>query len=539
MNKILIVENSALIISLLKEMFQQTNNFNVFVAKSYKEANDLMAENKFFVSISNVVLNDALDGQILKLFEKNRIPNIVLTSNLDDHTSELINDSNTVDYILKNSISELNKAYKLVELLYAIEGKKVLVVEDSIVSAAQIKQSLEGLLLTVQIAKNGKSALRILEENSDISLILTDYNMAEMNGLELIQEVRKDEKNAHLPIIAISSSYENNLKIKLYKNGVNDFLLKPILKEELKAKVINIYSSIKHMDDISFYNQIFDENVISSSTDVYGITTRASTAFCEIAGYSKEELIGKSQNIVRHPDMPSSLFKELWSTIQSGKTWKGEIKNLHKNGGFYWVKAVIKPDFNARNQIEGYTSIRQDITDKKRIYELSITDGLTSLFNRRHFNDIAPEILKNTVRNNDVFAFILLDIDNFKKYNDTYGHQEGDSVLVNVAKSLKNSFRRDDDMIFRLGGEEFGVVLSAKKAEDVIERAEIARENIEKLHIEHKKNPPSNVITASFGYTVISTHNHEKSIDCVYKKADDALYKAKENGRNRVEYLEI
>ena len=538
MQNILIVENSSLIIRLLKDLFAQNNHFNIFIAKSSKEANHLIKQHHFFVSISNIVLPDSLDGEIIHLFDEHNIPNIVLTSNVDKDNLEMINKINVVDYILKTSIHELTKAYDLVELLLAIEGREVLVVEDSVLSATQVKNTLESLLLNVHLCKNGKEALSLLEKNGAISMVITDYNMAQMNGLELLKHLRKEDKYAHIPILAISSNYDNDLKVQLYKNGVTDFLQKPILLEELKSKVVNIYSKIKQMDDINLYNIIFDENVISSTADTKGIITNVSQAFCNIAGYSKEELIGQPHNIVRHPDMPKSIFKEIWSTIQSGKTWKGEVKNLHKNGGFYWVKAVIEPNFNSKGDIQSFTSIRQDITDKKRIYELSITDGLTSLFNRRYFNDIVPEMLSKTVRNNEVFAFILLDIDNFKKYNDTYGHQEGDSVLINVSKSLKESFRRDDDMVFRLGGEEFGIVINAKKQEDILQRAQIARQNIQDLNIEHKKNPAL-VITASFGYTTLNKQNDAISIECIYKKADDALYKAKEGGRNKVEYLEI
>lgn len=237
--------------------------------------------------------------------------------------------------------------------------------------------------------------------------------------------------------------------------------------------------------------------------------------------------------------MPKSIYKELWDTISQGKTWKGEIKNLRKDGGYYWVKAVIEPKFNKSGEIIGYFAIREDITDKKRIYELSITDGLTSLYNRRHFNDTAHNFVLQSVRNNKVFAFVLLDIDNFKKYNDTYGHQDGDDVLIEVANSLKNSFKRDEDQVFRLGGEEFGILISSKTKLAAMDLVEDARVNIEKLAIKHEKNPPLNIVTASFGVVIISVdEKNDIKIDDIYKKADDMLYKAKEAGRNTIKYLE-
>lgn len=115
----------------------------------------------------------------------------------------------------------------------------------------------------------------------------------------------------------------------------------------------------------------FDDNVIASKTDARGIIKYASKAFCEISGYTESELIGSPQNIVRHPDSPKSLFENLWTTIKSGKTWRGEVKNKKKNGGFYWVDVVIEPEFDDEQNIIGYSAIRQDISSKKEVEELS------------------------------------------------------------------------------------------------------------------------------------------------------------------------
>ena len=118
---------------------------------------------------------------------------------------------------------------------------------------------------------------------------------------------------------------------------------------------------------------LFDKNVIASKTDTKGIIIYASKAFCEISGYKEEEIVGKPQNIIRHPDMPKELFRGLWKTIKNGYIWKGEIKNRKKNGSFYWVEVVITPEFDDKKNIIGYSAIRQDITSKKEVEELSNT----------------------------------------------------------------------------------------------------------------------------------------------------------------------
>lgn len=115
----------------------------------------------------------------------------------------------------------------------------------------------------------------------------------------------------------------------------------------------------------------FDKNVIASSTDIKGRITYASDALCEISGYTKDELIGKPHNIIRHPDMSHEAFEELWDTIKAGKIWRGEVKNLKKDGGFYWVDAVITPQYDLNNRLIGYSSVRHDITSKKEVEALS------------------------------------------------------------------------------------------------------------------------------------------------------------------------
>jgi diguanylate cyclase (GGDEF)-like protein/PAS domain S-box-containing protein len=539
LRKLLIVDNSKVIINLLKDIFLQKNDFDLFTAKSFEEAKDLLDKHQFFASISNIVLPDALNGEFLELLKKKEIPTVVLTSKIDAAVIKIIKNVNVVDYISKDSIYELEYANRLIKLLTFIQNVEVLVVDDSAVIVSKIKNSLESLLLKVHVANDGLTAIKVLVNNPNISIIITDHNMKEMSGLELIKKVRKSELHSKIPILIMTTENNNDLKINFFKNGATDLLLKPVLEEELKSKIIDIFSNIKQINEIKRFTKVLDEHVITSSTDEYGVITHVSRAFCEISGYKEEELLGKPHNIVRHPDMPISIFKEVWDSLKKGITWKGEIKNLKKDGGYYWVTAIIEPNFDSTNHIIGFTSIREDITDKKRIYELSITDGLTTLYNRRHFNDIAPEIIENSIRDNNVFSFVLLDIDNFKKYNDTYGHQEGDNVLIEVSNALKKTFKRSEDAVFRLGGEEFGILIKTKTKEDVLILAEKARKDIELLNLEHKQNPPLNVLTASFGVSIIEIENNNLELDFIYKETDDALYKAKESGRNKIEIVNL
>jgi aerotaxis receptor len=112
----------------------------------------------------------------------------------------------------------------------------------------------------------------------------------------------------------------------------------------------------------------FKEGLIVSSTDLKGIITYANRKFCSIAGYDKHELVGKNHNIVRHPDMPKAAFQEVWDTIEAGKDWTGIVKNLRKDGKYYWVYSHIAPVFND-GEITGYTAARRPAS-KSEISEI-------------------------------------------------------------------------------------------------------------------------------------------------------------------------
>jgi len=118
----------------------------------------------------------------------------------------------------------------------------------------------------------------------------------------------------------------------------------------------------------------FDENVIISQTDTQGIITYANKMFYKVSGYDKEELLGKPHSIVRHPDMPKEIFKKMWETIQSGQAWNGLVKNLRKDGLYYWVDTEILPIKDDDGNITGYIAARKaasrkDIQENEEIYK--------------------------------------------------------------------------------------------------------------------------------------------------------------------------
>jgi len=170
----------------------------------------------------------------------------------------------------------------------------------------------------------------------------------------------------------------------------------------------------------------------------------------------------------------------------------------------------------------------------KALYELSITDDLTGLYNRRHFNDIFEGAWKICVREKKLISIIMIDIDYFKNYNDHYGHPAGDAALSNVASAIKNSLNRASDIAARYGGEEFIVLLPNTDSRGSFQIAETIRRKIADLGMEHGKSLVSPVLSVSMGVSTTCPAIGDNATDLI-KKADDLLYRAKENGRDRIE----
>jgi diguanylate cyclase (GGDEF)-like protein/PAS domain S-box-containing protein len=373
------------------------------------------------------------------------------------------------------------------------------------------------------------SIKRIVEPIEKLTRGMQTFSISKRNEpieLDVENEIGELAKNFNEMANTLKQS---QITIEKYANELEQKV------EQRTQELQEAKDDIEHKSiDMSKYIELIDKYIITSATDTEGVITDVSDAFCQISGYSKEELIGKNHNILRHPEMPQELYEDMWSTITSGKIWRGEVKNLKKDGSSYWVHAIIEPKYNEDKTIKGYYAIRQDITDKKIIEEISITDGLTNIYNRRHFNDTFPKVINSAKRKDELVSFLLMDIDHFKQYNDNYGHQMGDDVLRAFAACLKSSLHRADDIAFRLGGEEFGIIYKTDTKEKALEFADNLRQEIKNLNLSHNYTSlEDKVITASMGL-VCKNASMIKDMDEVFKQADDLLYQSKESGRDRV-----
>lgn len=196
---------------------------------------------------------------------------------------------------------------------------------------------------------------------------------------------------------------------------------------------------------------------------------------------------------------------------------------------------IIAPIFQSIQNNESsliHTSKKLKIANKK-LETASITDPLTELYNRRYFNLVYNRELTRCIRENQTMAFMMLDIDYFKGYNDFYGHLQGDSTLKMVAKVMKNTLKRPGDYLFRLGGEEFGILISNITEDNAYHMAEKLRQNVHNLQIEHKRSKASEHLSISIGVVVLRP-DQEIDPESIISRADENLYAAKEEGRNKV-----
>jgi len=272
------------------------------------------------------------------------------------------------------------------------------------------------------------------------------------------------------------------------------------------------------------YISLLEKHVSTSITDADGVIVYTSKAFCEMTGYTQEELIGKKHTILRHPDMSNEIYAELWTTITQGKPWHGRIKNRTKYNESYWVDAYIEPIFD-NGIIIGYQAIRQNITEEALFETLAKIDMLTGLYNRKTIGEFAQLFIDEAHRYQTPFSAIMVDLDDFKQINDTYGHPTGDEVLKKISTIFQNLLR-SSDRVGRWGGEEFFILLPQTTYLQ-------AKELAERLCVEFSSHMFEGIgyKTASFGVALLES---EDTLESLIEKADKALYTAKRLGKNQI-----
>ena len=249
-----------------------------------------------------------------------------------------------------------------------VKEVSILFVEDDQVSRELVLDFLEQEgYKTIYVAKNGEEGLeKYFHFNPD--LVITDLHMPIIDGLEMSEKIKAD--NSNKPILLITSHFEQYITERAVDIGIDAYLFKPISLERFKKvlskymKRILIEQDLKNKHKLlSEYKNAIDVSAAVTKTDPNGIIIYVNEAFCEMSGFSNDELIDRSHNIIKEPNSQDNFFKEMWATISSKRVWQGRMKNIKKNGEVYYVQSSIVPILDENEEIVEYIAFSHDITD--------------------------------------------------------------------------------------------------------------------------------------------------------------------------------
>lgn len=349
--------------------------FNTFISYTPQESKEQINSNKIDYIIIDINLSVGIGYDLIKELSSSHSQSkfIVLTSETDSQIKEYIYQKNVIDFINKdqNFLYKISEMPNIIKQIEKNKSKTILLVDEFCQDKKELKTILKSRNYNVLEAKNIEESLEIININK-IDLIFINLGVEKSAVYDFLIKNRVlilDRFN--IKIIIVTEDITLTLLRDFFSLGVKEIIRKPYIVEELIIKTEVFIKDKDIEDEVTFktkllnqYKDTVDRSAVVSKTDARGIITYANKAFCDISGYTEKELLGKSHNIVRHKDIDSKVFKEMWHTIKDLKSpWKGIVKNRKKSGGAYWVQTIINPIVDNNGEIVEYIGIRTDITD--------------------------------------------------------------------------------------------------------------------------------------------------------------------------------
>lgn len=384
---------------------------------------------------------------------------------------------------------------------------------------------LNGLRKMAILIADGKENPNLIESsqsNDFVSQIIQAFNL-------MIESLDVREKEVQQYVNELSSygkKLETDVKRRTQELSLkNEYLEQQILLRKQKEEKL-----------------LISNMALSNTSEAVVITNQnqqvieVNPAYCEISGYSKDELLGKKPNCMNSDCQNKTFYKKMWQEINDKGCWNGEIISRRKSGESFHIWQTINAVTNDNGDVTNYVAVFRDITEnkaiEKQLHNLAYNDHLTNLANRTLFYEYLEHELAVNKRNGKKIALLFIDLDGFKHVNDTYGHQVGDQLLIEISKVLASCIR-DTDIAGRQGGDEFSILL--RQLEDIEQAIKIASKIINKVSSRFTINEHSVEVGCSIGISI--SPDDSMDVDTLIKYSDTAMYYAKEKGKGRYEFF--
>ncbi|MEI6559469.1 MAG: PleD family two-component system response regulator [Rhodospirillaceae bacterium] len=450
---------------------------------------------------------------------------------------------------------------------------RVLVVDDVMPNVKLLAAKLTREYFDVLTAYNGQQALELVKKESP-DIVLLDVMMPGMDGFEVCQRIRSDPATMHIPVVMVTALSDISDRVRGLEAGADDFLTKPVNDIALFARVRSLVRLKMMMDEwrlrettsghfgmlnsgVSLLAESTEKARVlvleDSALDFDKITETLRRDGAEVYSAANcasalERALGEEFELVI---VSLTLLNEdglrLCSQLRSHERTRqvpillmideGDLnrvaKGLELGANDYVIKPIDRNELQARVRTQVRRKRYQDRlrSNYEQSLSLALTDSLTGVFNRRYVSAHLPRLLDRAADSNKPVSILMFDIDHFKRVNDTFGHDVGDEVLREVAVRAARNLR-NFDLVARLGGEEFVVIMPDTDGESALMVAERLRQRIGDTPFQI--TAPVNEVTITVSVGVAVGGRVGDTVDTLIKRADEALYAAKRSGRNRV-----
>jgi diguanylate cyclase (GGDEF)-like protein len=360
MERILIIEDNKTLAKLIAKKISTEMNFEVDVAYQLSEAKLFLHKYKYFITLTDLNLPDAPNGEVVDYLLKKKAHVLVLSSNIDKEFREKMLKKNIIDYITKGGVDDINYIIQTLKRLRKNQEHKVLVVDDSMVFRKSMQSMLENLFFKVLTVAHGEEAVGMISAHPDISLVITDYNMPVMNGLELTREIRKTHAKNDMSIIALSSNEDEQVTALFLKHGVNDYIKKPFSKEEFSCRVNNSIEALENIHIITnhskrdFLTGLYNRRYFFENMNEYFLEATQNTESFAIAMVNLDDI--KSINEKYGQETGDKMIVKL-SEILRSSVGANDMVSRFEGAEF----CVVLKENSSQSALELFESIRSNV----------------------------------------------------------------------------------------------------------------------------------------------------------------------------------